>query len=68
MVVAWLWSDSLAALLVESDRVAPARLAGWVERPVAYRAAEEEEAIDLARSLLSREETAPHPEPGFPLA
>lgn len=54
--MAWLWTDSLAALLVEHDRVAPARVAGWVERPVAYRTGEGEEALELARGLLGREE------------
>lgn len=49
----WLWTDTLAALLVEHDRVAPARVADWVDRPVAYRLPEEKErALDLARLLL----------------
>jgi hypothetical protein len=60
--VPWLWTDTLAALLVERDQVAAARLAGWVERPVAYRAGEEEEAIELARGLFGREEAEPAPE------
>lgn len=54
----WLWTDTLAALLVDTDRVAPARVAAWVERPVAYRAAEKEEPLELARGLLGREEAA----------
>jgi len=57
--VAWLWTDSLAALLVEHDRVAAARVAGWVDRPVAYRAGDGEEALELARGLLGREEAQP---------
>jgi hypothetical protein len=52
--VAWLWSDILAALLVESDQVAAARVADWVERPVAYRLADDGEPLDLARALLER--------------
>lgn len=57
--MAWLWTDALAALLVEHDRVAPARVAGWMERPVAYRAVEGKDAIELARSLLGRQEGSP---------
>lgn len=57
--MAWLWTDALAALLVEHDRVAATRVADWVERPVAYRLAEDAEPLDLARSLLGRETTAP---------
>lgn len=57
--MAWLWTDSLAALLVEHDRVAPTRVAGWVDRPVAYRAGDGEEALELARGLLGREEAQP---------
>lgn len=54
-VVAWLWTDALADLLVERDRVVAARLSGWVERPTAYRLGEGQEPIDLARGLLERE-------------
>jgi hypothetical protein len=53
--VAWLWTDILAALLVEHDRVAPARLADWVDRPVAYRLADDGQPLDLARALLERQ-------------
>jgi len=53
--VAWLWTDALAALLVEHDRVEGACLASWVERPEAYRLPEGREPIDLARDLLGRE-------------
>jgi len=55
----WLWTDALAALLVEHDRVAATRVVDWVERPVAYRLAEGCEPLDLARSLLGREAAAP---------
>ncbi|MBN2114760.1 MAG: hypothetical protein JW785_11620 [Acidimicrobiia bacterium] len=48
----WLWTDALAALLVEHDRVEGARVAGWVERPEAYRLPEGAEPIELARELL----------------
>lgn len=58
--MAWLWTDTLAALLVEQDRVPPARVAEWVDRPVAYRLAEEAEALELARDLLEgRPEAGP---------
>lgn len=53
--MAWLWTDALAALLVEHDRVEGARVAGWVERPEAYRLPEGAEPIDLARELLQRD-------------
>ena len=53
--MAWLWTDALAALLVEQDRVEGARLAAWVERPEAYRLPEGREPIDLARDLLRGE-------------
>jgi hypothetical protein len=50
--VTWLWSDALAALLVEYDQVAAARLLPWVERPVAYRLTEGADPVELARRLL----------------
>lgn len=53
--MAWLWTDALAALLVEHDRVEGARLAAWVESPEAYRLPEGREPIDLARDLLRGE-------------
>lgn len=62
--MAWLWTDALAALLVEHDRVEGARLAAWVERPEAYRLPEGREPIDLARDLL-RGEAERLPGPGF---
>lgn len=54
--MAWQWTDALAALLVEHDRVDGARLAAWVERPEAYRLPEGRDALDLARELLRCEE------------
>jgi hypothetical protein len=50
--VTWLWSDTLAALLVDRDQVAAASLHSWVERPVAYRLAEGADPVELARRLL----------------
>jgi hypothetical protein len=52
--VAWLWTDALAALLVEHDRVEGARLATWVERPEAYLLPEGREPIEVARDLFER--------------
>jgi len=57
--VPWLWTDALAALLVEHDRVEGARLAAWVERPEAYRLPEGRDPLDLARDLLQREMAVP---------
>ena len=62
--MAWLWTDALAALLVEHDRVEGARLAAWVERPEAYRLPEGREPLDLARDLLRGEAERPAG-PGF---
>ena len=62
--MAWLWTDALAALLVEHDRVEGARLAAWVERPEAYRLPDGREPLDLARDLLSGEADRPAG-PGF---
>lgn len=53
--MAWCWTDTLAVLLVEHDRVAPTRVADWVERPVAYRLAEDAQPLELARRLLCPE-------------
>lgn len=50
--MAWCWTDALALLLVEHDRVAPTRVADWVERPVAYRLADDAQPLELARRLL----------------
>jgi hypothetical protein len=52
--VAWLWTDALAVLLVEHDRVERARVAAWVERPEAYLLPEGREPIDVARDLFER--------------
>ena len=63
--MAWLWTDILAALLVEHDRVAPARLADWVDRPVAYRLGDDGQPLDLARDLLEQRPDAPPGSAGF---
>ena len=62
--MAWLWTDALAALLVEHDRVEGARLAAWVERPEAHLLPEGREPIEVARDLLGRQLDGGAP-PGF---
>lgn len=47
-----LWTDTLAALLVEHDRVAPEQVAAWVRRPSAYRLDDGGDPLELARGLL----------------
>lgn len=61
----WLWTDTLAALLVEHDRVAPERLSGWVNRPIGLRLPEGVRPLDLARAVLLDDSPAsPPPAPG----
>ena len=48
----WLWTDTLAALLVEHDGVSPERLAAWAERPIGYRIDEGVDPLALARRVL----------------
>ena len=50
--MAWLWTDTLAALLAEHDHVPAERLAAWVERPIAYRLEEGQDPLSLARRVL----------------
>jgi hypothetical protein len=50
--MAWLWTDTLAALLLEHDGVAPESVAEWVRRPSAYRLPEGSDPLSLARQLL----------------
>lgn len=52
--MAWLWSDTLAALLVEHDRVRPERVVGMTERPIGYRLGADEDPLELARAVLRR--------------
>lgn len=51
--MAWLWTDTLAALLLEHDRVAPESVAAWVQRPSAYRLPDGCDPLSLARRLLA---------------
>jgi hypothetical protein len=58
--MAWLWTDTLAALLVEADGVAPETVAAWVERPVGYRIDDGGDPLVFARRvLLGLEEPGP---------
>jgi hypothetical protein len=50
--MAWLWTDTLAALLVEHDRVSPESVAAWFRHPSAYRLPEGTDPLSLARRLL----------------
>ena len=50
--MAWLWTDTLAALLVEHDGITPDRVADWVRRPMAYRLDEDQDPLTLARRIL----------------
>ncbi len=50
--MAWLWTDTLAALLVEHDQVPAEQLAAWVERPIGYRLDEGQDPLGLARRIL----------------
>ncbi|HSR14450.1 MAG TPA: hypothetical protein VLL51_01770 [Gemmatimonadales bacterium] len=54
--MAWLWSDTLAALLMEHDLVCPDRVASMTAHLVAYRLAEGENPLDLARIVMRRSE------------
>lgn len=47
-----LWTDTLAALLVEVDRVPPEHVEAWVRRPSAYRLEDDGDPLELARRLL----------------
>lgn len=55
----WLWTDTLAQILVAADQVPAARVAEWIERPVAVRLADDGDAIALARALLKRQAGEP---------
>ncbi len=54
--MAWLWTDTLAALLVEHDHVPQESVSAWVARPSAYRLPDGDDPLTLARRLLAGEE------------
>ena len=55
----WLWTDDLAALLVQADHVDPLLVADWVTAPFAYRAGETDDPLMVARSLLGGDDARP---------
>jgi len=50
--MAFLWTDTLAALLMEHDGIAPEQVEAWRARPVAHRIGEGMDPLTLARGLL----------------
>jgi hypothetical protein len=50
--MAWLWTDTLAALLVEHDHVPDESVADWVRHPTAHRLSDGDDPLVLARRLL----------------
>jgi hypothetical protein len=65
--MAWLWTDTLAALLLEHDGVAPESVAAWVQRPSAYRLPDGCDPLSLARQLLARsDDLTPDRRSGIP--
>jgi hypothetical protein len=53
--VAWLWTDNLAALLVEQDGVVPGDLLDWLSHPMAYRVSDGRDPLAAARELRAVE-------------
>jgi hypothetical protein len=51
----WLWTDGLAALLIEHDGVAAGELLGWLNRPTAHRLLEGQDPLAAARLLRAEE-------------
>lgn len=50
--MAWLWTDTLAALLMEADRLDPAEVRPLLLHLVAYRLPDDGDPLDLARKVL----------------
>jgi hypothetical protein len=50
--VPWLWTDTLASLLVEVDQVDPGEVLALRERPVAYRLPDDGDPLGLARRIF----------------
>jgi len=59
--MAFLWTDTLAALLMEHDGIAPEQVEEWRVRPVAYRIGEGMDPLTLARGLLGDADAAGPP-------
>ncbi len=54
----WLWSDTLAALLIEHDRVRVDRVLVMKKQPIGYRIETDQDPLELARTVLARLEAA----------
>lgn len=48
----WFWTDDLADLLVEHDGLRPESVNEWTQRPAAFAAPEDTDALGFARTLL----------------
>jgi hypothetical protein len=64
--MAWLWTDTLAALLLEHDRVPPESVAAWLCRPSAYRLPDGTDPLSLARQLFAEAATPDRGDAGPP--
>lgn len=51
--MAWVWTDTLAELLMECDRVDPAVVERWKSRPHALRLEPADDPLALARRLFA---------------
>lgn len=49
VVMTWVWTDELAALIDAEEGVDESVISRWIERPIALRAAGGETATELAR-------------------
>ena len=56
----FVWSDELAALLIEEDAMDPSQFRSWLSRPIAYRLPEDASPLVFGRRLLELER-APAP-------
>lgn len=50
--MAWIWTDRLAELLIETGAVAPDQVGEWRARPVAVAVGDEEDLVALGLRLL----------------
>jgi hypothetical protein len=53
--MAWVWSDELAAVLIEHDGVASGMLADWIHRPRGHALPAGVAPLEFARLLLASE-------------
>lgn len=57
--MAWLWTDELAHLLIESDGVSADELIGWIERPIGIRIDDADDPVAVARRERGSEPSGP---------